>query len=402
MDNAGREIGRSRQLWASLPRELADQFRPHAEGMAKEIITAIQEAVPIYAQPLQGAFGEVFTQGIEQSLLQNLDNLGTGKAPMNHWISLYRHLGKVEFSEGRTLDHLQTAYRVGGRVAWRYVSKVGQSLCLDSDIFCTAAEAIFAYVDEISALSIEGYTIAKARAAGAIARRRRRLLDLLLTEPPASPQAISGLAAEARWKVPEQVTAVALEPRPDQHEMVLPEFDGDVLTDLEGAEPCLLIPGTVEDVAGLAKVLDGWRAVVGLEVPLTTASESLRWARRTLRLVRDGVLPAEPVTRCADHLSKLWLLTDDFLLRQLGDRCLAPLEGLTVKQRARLSETLLAWLQSRGGAPEIAEMLKVHPQTVRYRLHQLEALFGERLHNVNDRLHMEIALRARKLTGKLG
>lgn len=397
---SGRVTGRARQLWGRLPGGLAEEFRPHADRLARDIIAAIQEAVPVYAQPLRGAFGEVFTQGIEQSILQCLDNLGRGDAPMGHWISLYRHLGKVEFTEGRSLDSLQTAYRVGGRVAWRHVAALGQDLGLDSDIFCTAAEAIFAYVDEISALSIEGYTIAQARAAGAVARRRRRLLELLLADPPASPQTIAKLAGEASWKLPDTVTPVALAPRVDQHRAKVPELEADVLVDLEGTEPCLLFPGTLAEEVDLEALLPGWRVVVGLPIPLSEATTSLRWARRALRLVEDGVLPDQPVTQCGDHLSTLWLLTDEFLMRRLSERCLAPLDGLTVKQRARLGETLLAWLQSRGGAPEIAEMLKVHPQTVRYRLHQLDSLFGARLHNVDDRLHLEIALRAQKLTAR--
>uniref|UniRef100_UPI00373FE05C helix-turn-helix domain-containing protein n=1 Tax=Streptomyces rimosus TaxID=1927 RepID=UPI00373FE05C len=34
----------------------------------------------------------------------------------------------------------------------------------------------------------------------------------------------------------------------------------------------------------------------------------------------------------------------------------------------RLAETLLAWLETRGSAPEVAARLGVHLQTVRYRL----------------------------------
>jgi hypothetical protein len=394
-------VGRSRRLWSRMPRKLAREFRPHADAMARSMVQEIQRVIPEYQQPLEGPFGEMITQAVQQAILYSLDNIGDPAAPQENWITLFRHLGKVEFREGRSLDCLQTAYRVGGRVAWRHVAKFGQTRTVSPEILCVCAEAIFAYVDEISALSIAGYTEAQANAVGTMARRRRRLLELILSDPPASTQAISGLATAARWELPEQVTMIALEPRSDQHELSAPRFDDDVLVDLEGSEPCLLTADPDRDLAWLECALTGWRAAVGPRVRLTDAAVSLRWARRTMALVQRGVAPDAAITRCADHLVTLWLLTDEFLIQELSVRSLAPMRGLTVKQRARLSETLLAWLQSRDSAPELAAKLGVHPQTIRYRMHQLEQLFGDRLNDADERLNLEIALRAERLTGKL-
>lgn len=392
------EIAHARQLWASLPTQFAERFRPAANGMAREIIEAIQEAVPAYSQPLKGPFGAALTQGVEQAIHQCIDSMHGADRPQQQWLALYRHIGKIEFHEGRSLDALQSAYRVGGRVATRYIAEFAKTNKLDDSFFCRAAEAVMTYIDAISMLSLEGYTAAKARSAGAVARRRRRLLELLLDDPPAASQTITALAANAAWPVPESVTLVALEPRRDQHEMTLPTFGDEVLANLEGARPCLLLPGGVAETGELAAALDGWRAVIGIEVPLTNARTSLHWARRTLKLVLRGVIADAPVTRCTDHLTTLWLLTDEFLMKQLSKRCLAPFAGLTTKQRSRLSATLLALLRSSGSAPEIAEMLNVHPQTVRYRLRQLRELFGGRLYDPGDRLELEVALRAETLT----
>ncbi|MFD5890173.1 helix-turn-helix domain-containing protein [Streptomyces sp. NPDC060334] len=57
---------------------------------------------------------------------------------------------------------------------------------------------------------------------------------------------------------------------------------------------------------------------------------------------------------------------------------------------------MLAWLEG-GGAPEAAKALSVHPQTVRYRLRQLEALFGAGLPDPRTRFELEMALRSRRL-----
>jgi DNA-binding PucR family transcriptional regulator len=62
-----------------------------------------------------------------------------------------------------------------------------------------------------------------------------------------------------------------------------------------------------------------------------------------------------------------------------------------------MASTLLVWLQTRGTHNEIAERLDVHPQTVRYRIHQLRRLFGDKLTDPDARLTMELALRAHML-----
>ncbi len=110
-----------------------------------------------------------------------------------------------------------------------------------------------------------------------------------------------------------------------------------------------------------------------------------------------GVIRDRPVAWCRDHLSTLWLLADEFLVSELIKRALTPLSGLTAKQRNRIGETLLAWLDTRGSAPEIAERLEIHPQTVRYRMRQVEKLFGPALDDPRSRLELEIALRASRL-----
>ena len=176
-------------------------------------------------------------------------------------------------------------------------------------------------------------------------------------------------------------------------------LDDEVLMDLEGDQPCLVAPADDKHLRDLAGELRGWRAAVGPTVSVTETAASLRWAGRALGLAQRGVLPKAPITWCRDHLSTLWLLSDELLVAELARRSLAPLAPLTAKQRARLAETLLTWLRTRGSAPEIAAELNVHPQTIRYRMHQLQSLFGDRLEHPDTRLEMEIALRAQALLG---
>ncbi|WP_020672193.1 helix-turn-helix domain-containing protein [Amycolatopsis nigrescens] len=395
----------ARSLWFSLPSEVAIRFRPHTDKLAKRILDEIQHAVPEYAQPLEGKFGKVITLSIEQAVVSCIDSI-EGLGPTQHgWMELFNEIGRRVFHAGGSLNSLQAAYRVGGRTAWRYVSGFGQSMRMSAQLLCVSAEAIFAYVDEISSYSVEGYTAAQARAAGTMERRRRRLLELILATPPSSPQTIASMARAASWRVPEWVTVVALEPRDEEHSAQAqlsgpsPLMHEDVLLDLEGAQPCLVTADPERDLRTLQVELKGWRAAVGPRVRLTDAASSLHWAQRTMELIRQGTIEDRPVVRTSEYLFELWLLIDDFLLHELSEQVLRPLGELTAKQQVRLGETLRTWLECNGSTPEIAEVLKIHPQTVRYRLNQLVELFGDRLNNPSDRLRMQIALEAHRLLG---
>ncbi|MCE6998878.1 helix-turn-helix domain-containing protein [Saccharothrix sp. S26] len=396
-------------LWEQLPADLAPKFRARAGDVAVDMVREIQNQISEYSQKLEGMFGQVVVEGVEQAIHQFIDRMVDPTAQREDRAKLFRLLGKLEVSAGRSLDLLQTAYRIGARVAWRRISEFGQTERVPLATMCLIAEAIFAYIDELSLRSMEGYAEAQARHAGAVQRRRKRLLELLLGEPGYHPNTLAELAEAAHWPLPEKVLVVALERRTDQHQLPIPALHEDILMDLEGSEPCLLLTDPERQLVALEHKLGGWRAAVGPVVPLASARQSLRWARRTITLIQSGVIADRPMVDTTEHLSTLLLLGDEDLLRELVKRTLAPLEGLTPKQQQRMRETMTAWVETRGSAPEVASSLAVHPQTVRYRLRQLEELFGAKLHDPDALFDMGIALRALRLlngsaerTGRLG
>ncbi|MGW4641011.1 helix-turn-helix domain-containing protein [Sphaerisporangium sp. NPDC004334] len=95
-------------------------------------------------------------------------------------------------------------------------------------------------------------------------------------------------------------------------------------------------------------------------------------------------------------MAALVVFRDEELVAALAAVRLAPLAHLCPRQRDRLAETLLAWLRYGRGAGEVAARLHVHPQTVRYRLRQLEELYGDQLADPDVRFELEVVLRARQ------
>ncbi len=387
----GGTSGRPVQLWALLPRELATVFRPVLADVAGEVVREIQRTIPDYARPLDGAFGKSLKTGVQMAFLQFLDRIGNPEAQSEDRRSVFLSLGVEEFHQGRNVDVLQAAYRVGARVTWRRVADAGRRAGVPSATLCLLAEAIFAYIDELSALSVEGHAEAREKAAGALERRRRRLMELLLAEPPSPSEVVKNAADLARWQLPDLLVAVALDPSSDD----VPPAASAGLADFESTSPCLLLPAPEPDERDqFAESLAGWRAAIGPAVPPVFAARSLQAAREALRLVEAGALTDEPVTWCVDHLSRLWLLKQPFLAAELVRERLGPLAGLTGKQQSRLAGTLLAWLETCGNVREVAERLAVHPQTVRSRAQELEALFADGLRDPERRFEMILALRA--------
>jgi PucR C-terminal helix-turn-helix domain len=376
------------------PSQLAAIMRPELPDLAREIIAEIRDKIPEYARPMNGPYGQALRVGVQQALTSFFDSVADPAAPHEERDQMCRRLGQYEALEGRSLDSLQAAYRTGVHVAWRRVMDVGLRCAAPSSVMSMVADAMLAFMDELASLSLQGYLETKARSARSQDEWRHRLLRLILERPAAPRKAITELAELVGWRVPEEVTLVAVEPGPGGPS-VLP---ADALADLGAAQPHLLLPGAVPPCRGpgLERALGGRRAAVGLSVPIGDAADSLRWARRALVLSRTGIIGG-PVTFCEEHLVELWLLADEALIDQLDKRCLGALAALSEPQRDRLTETFGTWLETRGTAAEMADRLCVHPQTVRYRMRKLERTLGGQLDDPEARFAMELVLRAKRL-----
>lgn len=166
-----------------------------------------------------------------------------------------------------------------------------------------------------------------------------------------------------------------------------------VVAYLHGPEPYLLIPDPVPGVHRiLLRWLEGRSAVVGPVVARADAGASLRWARTLLALVPQRPGTAGELLFVEDHLAKVMLFQDPLLAGHLSAKWLGRLHDMTPRQRERMEQTLLAWLEG-GGAAEAALLLRIHPQTVRYRLRKLERIFGSSLRTAQARFEILLALK---------
>ncbi len=258
------ELARERP-WEDLPPGIAAVLRPALPGLTEAIIAAIAASIPEYKRPIEGAFGQGLRLGVEEALerfvrLIEEPGLRVAESPV------YRALGRGEMRAGRSLDALQAAYRLGARIAWRHLADAAAAADIPTPALPTLAEAIFAYIDELAAQSVEGYAEAQSAEAGERGRRRARLLDLLLAEDDVAVdrEAVEAAAARAGWPLPRTLAAVALRRGADA-ELVARRVGADVLSGRTPEGPLALVP----DPAGpgradlLAGALAGRAAAVG-------------------------------------------------------------------------------------------------------------------------------------------
>jgi len=375
---------------------VAAVLRDFVPQTADEIIDAIREEVPAYSRPLEGAFGEGIRTGVERALMDFLDEIeGRPRERDGSSRDIYRALGRGEVREGRSMEALLAAYRVGARVAWRETAAAGRRAGFDADTLALLAEAVFAYIDELSARSAQGFADEQLAVAGEAARRRRVLLALLVQTPPVEPAAIRSAAAEAAWELPSKLAALVW--RAESEQPVARRLPlGSLAAPLEERLVCALVPDV--DAPGRRAEIEGAlsrrRAALGPTVSWHDAWLSAQRARSLHRLLVQGLGGDEPVVESERHLADLIVRGDAELLEELAGGVLSPLEERTAASRERLLETLAAWLDHQGSVPRVAEELHIHPQTVRYRLGQLRGLFGDRLDDPAARFELSLAVRA--------
>jgi hypothetical protein len=379
--------------WHALPTDLGALVCAAIPAIADELVDVLGPAIPVY-RTLEGPFGRDVVAAVADALHDFASVIEHRPPTVGADRALYVAVGERWFRSGHGLDDLQSGYHLGARVVWRRIAAVATEADAEAETVAVLADTLFAYLDEIAAVTVEGFVAAQAAAAGELERRRAQLMAALVADPAPERAVLERTAAHASWPIPRTVAVVALGPLgyDGPHERRLPS---DLLAGTVDGAACLIVPDP--DGPGrrrqLVLGLRGLAAALGPTVPVEHAARSWARARALWRLLD----PATPGLLAADdHLLELLLAEDPTLVDDLERLRLAPLTTLPPRSRERLESTLLAYLRHRGNGPRMAADLHVHPQTVRYRLARLRELLGAALDDPEARFELEVILRARQ------
>jgi hypothetical protein len=365
--------------------------------MAERTVTAVTVEVPSYTRAFSGRMGQTIENAVQMALgaflrLAVRSHDSDPAATLTPALDGAYELGRGEARQGRSMDALLSAYRVGARVAWRELSSTAVAAGLSADTVARFAELVFAFIDELSASSVAGHADELATTGRVRQRYLERLARQLLAGEPVD--ALRASAEQADWQPPETLTAVVV--AESQTRGLAARFGQATLQlseDLPGVDPAdalavLLVPDLDgRHRAQLRSALQGRRALVGPARPWTLAQSSYLRALRARDLsVDDDLVDTD------EHLVELVLTADREAAADLRRHALAPLAELRPSAAERLAETLRSWLLHQGQRDAVAADLFVHAQTVRYRMTQLRELYGERLNDPRTILELTVAL----------
>ncbi|MCT9145402.1 PucR family transcriptional regulator, partial [Streptomyces violarus] len=167
-----------------MPPELAELLRAQLASVADLVEEEVCRQVPEYARPADGTYRKNLRSGVVQALTLFVDHIADPRDDGGAIAATYYELGRGEALEGRSLDALQSALRVGGLHAWRLMGSTAEELGLDSSVVAALGELAFRTVHEVAQAAAAGYAEAQLRSTDELERRRRRLLDLLLEDGP--------------------------------------------------------------------------------------------------------------------------------------------------------------------------------------------------------------------------
>jgi len=368
--------------------------------MAERAVAAITAEVPAYTDAFSGRMGHNIENAVQTSLgaflrLATRDQGSDPGPPLSPALEGAYELGRGEARNGRSIDALLSAYRVGAREAWRGLSETAVGAGMSAAMIARFAALVFAFIDQLSASSASGHTDEQATAG----RVRQRYLDQLTEQLLAgeSPEVLLASAERANWKTPRTLTAVLLPI--DQTRGLAAQLNpgtlqiSDGLPELDPSESWVV--ALIPDADGrhrkaLLAVLADRQAIVGPSRPWRAVHASYRRVvrARALTTTSEGALDTD------EHLVEILLGADPEAAEDLRRRALAPLAALRPNSAGRLAETLRSWLLHQGQREAVAADLFVHPQTVRYRMNQLRELYGERLSDPRSILELTVALGA--------
>ncbi|WP_183094018.1 PucR family transcriptional regulator [Nocardioides stalactiti] len=372
-----------------LPPDVMVAMRSALPVVADDVVSAIIEEVPSYTDAFSGPMGETIRSAVRVALggfllVVSEGRGGAQRTPAAAIEGAYQ-LGRGEARSGRSSEALLSAYRIGARVAWEQLAALAVEHEVDATTLGSFAQAVFFYIDELSAASVSGHGDESATAG----RVKQRLLDRiarhLLTGAPE--KTVLAAAERAEWSLPTTLTAVIV---PESqvgsvlqlvHQGTLQAAD---LPELDAAVLLLVPDAHGRRRSALLRGVDGRNCLVGPARPWLEVRSSYDRARRA----QERGLGVDTEA----HLPELVLTADPEALADLREAVLAPLADLRPASAAKLAETLRAWLLHQGRRDDVATALFVHPQTVRYRMAQLRELFGDRLEDPATVLALTIAL----------
>ena len=393
---------------------IVERFLGRLDEVVERCTEAIWEAVPTYSKA-----GDPLREEVRVAVRSNVATLAQvlheQRDIKREEFEAIERTGARRAEASIPLDDVLQAYRTVSRVCWDVLSE--ECRAYDGDALNAAievAESVLRYTDQLSASVAEAY----ARAQRAIVRHqegaRREFLADLLYGSDAPPEDLLRRAHTFGYDLTlSYVALVGVGPTTPQGReaavaaaahAVGPLTTDPIVLERAGQTVALLPSDPHQDITILpekivAEMGGEWCfGVGGPELGLEGIRRAYLEAKEALEIGLALDLDSR-VFRFDDLLLYHFLRTNAALVDRFVSQMLGPLIEYDERRKGELIKTLESYFAADGSVKMAGEMLFAHPHTVTYRLKQIEKLTGWSLRDAEDKLRLQLALRALRVGG---
>lgn len=392
-----------------------DALLSRLDEVVERCFSAVLNAVPSYERagdPLQTDLREAVRDNV--ALLSRV--ISQGREVSHDELEVIERVGVRRAEAGIPLDDVLHAYRTVSRVCWEVFGEECRRLPASDqlDAAIDLAEAVLRYTDQISGAVAEAYSRAQRSIIREQEGARREFLSDVLYGTDVSPEDILRRAHSFGYDLSlSYVALVGLGPEPNNHNEATVASAAAAAAVNAAADPIVLQKG-VHTVALLpadayadpeivpekllAELGGGWRFGIGGPEP---SIEGIRRAYLEAREALEIGLAlglSEPIFRFDDLLLYHFLRSEPALVSRFVKLMLGPLLEYDDRRKGELVKTLDAYFDADGSVKAAGEALFAHPHTVTYRLKQVEKLTGWSLRDPEEKLRLQLSLRAHRLS----
>jgi len=393
--------------------EIVEGFLGRLDEVVERCADAIWQAVPSYERG-GGQLRDDVSDAVRENVALLAASLSQRRGLGADELQAIERVGARRAEAGIALDDVLHAYRTVSRVCWDVLAEECRAYggdALEATIYL--AEAVLRYTDQISTSVAEAYS----RAQRAIVREqegaRREFLADLLYGADASAEDMLGRAhafgydlslsyialvgtgpgKDARKEALVSAAALAVAPQGSADAIVLQKADQTIaLLPTDPYGDGALVPEKLVSELGRK-----WRfGLGGPELGLEGIRRAYLEAREALE-IGEALGMEGPVHRFDDLLLYHFLRVEPGLIDRFVEQMLRPLLEYDERRKGELVTTLEALFDADGSVKQAGARLFAHPHTVTYRLKQVEKLTGWSLRDPEDKLRLQLALRAHRL-----
>jgi DNA-binding PucR family transcriptional regulator len=383
-------------------RLIAAKQRARAGEIARRIFTALGTEVPEYSVITDAALvadvRSVSMAGVELWL----DQLRTGRTLARRDFEPVRQGARRRARQGFDHHALLRAWRIAVRVMWSEL--IEDPLAQDPRIrqlLPEVAEEAMNFSDQLSLAVTDAYLEESGRIAREHEYRRSALLELILSRPEQLGSEGPAELARPHLVIVAETASLALDDL-DRIGRELERRAGAVFWTVRSKAVIAVVhlPASGDRDAVIHSIRQALPSIPSVEyVGVGGRAEAMADTRQSYLEAQEALNHGRrlgfegPVIDFIDVGSYALMLSDRVRAERFVAAVLAPLAGL---RASWVPSTLEAYLSRQGRIKEAAAQLRVHPNTVKYRLREIERL-GPVLRDPNRSAELLMALRLKRL-----